>query len=329
MKFAVAALVASFGCAGGVSANAMADDAQFADAAVWLGRMSGAANQLCYMGTFVRESGGQMESLRIAHYADGKDELEKVEFLDGPAREVVRNNDNVAVYFPASKTIKLVHRKAKKFFPALLNSAPNTYSENYRVTLANAERVAGHECQGVLFEPKDNLRFPRWFCAEKTTGLIIKTNLKDERGALLEQMAFTQLTLGKSQVKRDHTKTSYPDAKQAWRTDASALEDLKPSESGWVVSNPPTGFRRIMEVQRNMPNKDKPIYHQVLSDGLATVSIFIEPYSAQSKPRVGANHQGAVNTYISSVADHLVTVIGEVPLATVQQIAQSLKPPAK
>jgi sigma-E factor negative regulatory protein RseB len=329
MKYAVMALLASAGCLNGSVRDAIAQEAPKTDVATWIGRMSGAPNQLCYMGTFVRESGGKMESLRIAHYTEGKEATEKVEFLDGPAREVIRSNENVAVYFPGNKTIKLVHRKARKFFPALLTSSPETYTENYRVTLGNVERVAGHECQGMQFEPKDTMRYPRWFCAENASGLIIKTNLKDEKGVLLEQMSFTQLTVGKPQVKRDHTKSSYPDAKLQWRTDASPLEDLKPAHSGWTVSNAPAGFHKAMEVQRNMPNKDKPIFHQVFSDGLASVSIFIEPQSVQNKPSLGSSHQGAVNTYITAIADHLVTVMGEVPAMTVQQIAQSVKPPAK
>jgi sigma-E factor negative regulatory protein RseB len=326
MKFAAVVLLASVGCQNGLIRHAMADDA---DVAGWIGRMSSAATQNCYMGTFVHESSGRMESLRIAHYIEGKEETEKVEFLDGPAREVIRTNDQVSVYLPAHKTIKLVHRKARKFFPALLTAAPEVYKENYRITLTNMERVAGHECQGMLFEPKDALRYPRWFCAEQGSGLIIKTNLKNDQGALLEQMTFTQLTIGKPQVKRDHTKPSYPEAKQQWRTDTSPLEDLKPAESGWMVANAPAGFRKTIEMQRNMPNKTQPIFHQVLSDGLASISIFIEPQTAQTKPVLGASHQGAVNTFIHTVSDHLITVMGEVPMPTVQQIAQSIKAPAK
>ncbi len=329
MRFAVAVLLASVGCQNGLIGNVMAEDAPTADISTWIGRMSSAAVQNCYMGTFVHESGGHMESLRIAHYTEGKEETEKVEFLDGPAREVIRNNEQVSVYFPAHKTIKLVHRKARKFFPALLTSAPDVYKENYRITLTNMERVAGHECQGMLFEPKDAFRYPRWFCAEQGSGLIIKTNLKNDRGALLEQMTFTQLTIGKPQVKRDHTKPSYPEAKQQWRTDTSPLEDLKPADSGWVVANAPAGFRKAIEMQRNMPNKTQPIFHQVLSDGLASISIFIEPQNVQNKTVLGPSHQGAVNTYIHTVADHLITVMGEVPMPTVQQIAQSIKAPTK
>jgi sigma-E factor negative regulatory protein RseB len=327
MKFVSWVFVASVGCLNAYVGEANAENAVAPDVSALIMRMSDAATNLCYMGTFVRESGGQMESLRIAHYTEGKEESEKVEFLDGPAREVVRNNEQVEVYLPGSKIIKQVHRKARKFFPALLTSSPETYAENYRVTLGKMERVAGHECQGMLFEPKDGMRYPRWFCAEQSSGLIIKTSLKDEKGVLLEQMSFTQLTVGKPHVKRDHTKSSYPDAKLQWRTDASPLEDLKPADSGWVVSVAPAGFRKAMEVQRNMPNKDKPIYHQVMTDGLAQVSIFIEPKSVQNKPILGASHQGSVNTFISTIADHLVTVMGEVPSTTVQQIAQAVKPP--
>lgn len=328
MKIAVGVLLASVGCWNSLGAVA-ADEVIVPDIASWIGRMSGAANQLCYMGTFVHQSGGRLESLRIAHYTEGKDEFEKVEFLDGPVREVIRNNEQVSVYFPANKTIKLVHRKARKFFPALLTSLPENYTENYRVKLTNVERVAGHECQAMLFEPKDSFRYPRWFCAEQNTGLIIKTSLNDEHGVMLEQMSFTQLTVGKPQVKRDHTKSTYPDAKQQWRTDATPLEDLKPTDSGWAVNNPPAGFRKIMEMQRSMPHKTQPIYHQVLSDGLASVSIFIEPKTAQNMPTLGASQQNAVNTFIAASGEYWITVMGEVPPLTVQQIAQSVKPPAK
>ncbi len=329
MKIVVGVLLAMASCCNAGIRSAAADDATATDIASWIGRMSSAANQLCYMGTFVHQSGGLLESLRIAHYTEGKDEFEKVEFLDGPAREVIRNNEQVAVYFPTNKTIKLVHRKARKFFPALLTALPENYTDNYRVSLANVERVAGHECQAMLFEPKDSYRYPRRFCAEQSTGLIIKTSLNDERGVLLEQMSFTQLTVGRPQVKRDHTRPSYPDAKQQWRTDATPLEDLKPAESGWVVSNPPSGFRKAMEMQRKMPHKAQPIYHQVLSDGLASVSIFIEPKSAQNKPTLGASQQNAVNTFITASGEYWITVMGEVPAQTVQQIAQSVKPPTK
>ncbi len=317
------------GAASVVSAQQASPTPANSEVASWVSRMAGSAQQLCYMGTFVHESGGRLESLRIAHYIDGKDEHEKVEFLDGPAREVVRSNEDVAVYIPGNKIIKLVHRKARRFFPALMASTAEAYAENYQVSLTSPERVAGHDCQGLLFEPKDAFRYRRWFCAEQATGLILKTNLKDERGTMLEQMAFTQLTVGKPQVKRDHVKSSYPEAKSQWRTDASPLEDLTPVDSGWVVAVPPQGFRKVMEMKRVMPNKTQPIFHQVLSDGLASVSVFIEPLTTASKPVPGASHQGAVNTFIVTASEHQITAMGEVPAATVQQIAQSIKPPMK
>lgn len=328
MKFRAVAVL-TLGWVGGVGfcwADAAPNDTEIAS---WLTRMSGAAQQLCYVGTFVRETQGQMESLRVAHYVEGKEEYEKVEFLDGPAREVIRLNEEVAVYLPGSKTIKLVQRKARRFFPALLTAAPGTYSENYTISMGPTERVAGHDCRGLTFEPKDQLRYSRWFCAEQVSGLILKTSLKDERGAQLEQMAFTQLIMGRPQVKRDHVKPSYPEAKQRWHTDAAPLEDLAAAESGWTVANPPSGFRKIHEMKRAMPNKTVPIFHQVFSDGLASVSVFIEPMVPSAKPPLGASHQGAVNTYIAYSGENLITVMGEVPAQTVQQIAQSVKPQAK
>jgi sigma-E factor negative regulatory protein RseB len=62
----------------------------------------------------------------------------------------------------------------------------------------------------------------------------------------------------------------------------------------------------------------------VLSDGLAAVSIFIEPM-----PHVQAaqslSHQGAVNIYKRPYGNHVVTVLGEAPAGTIMQIANSLE----
>jgi sigma-E factor negative regulatory protein RseB len=62
----------------------------------------------------------------------------------------------------------------------------------------------------------------------------------------------------------------------------------------------------------------------VFSDGLASVSVFIEP-SADNKSSKGDRRRGALNVHNKLIAGHKATIVGEVPAQTVELIAESLQ----
>jgi sigma-E factor negative regulatory protein RseB len=73
-------------------------------------------------------------------------------------------------------------------------------------------------------------------------------------------------------------------------------------------------------------DKSRPVGQQVYSDGLAAVSVFIEPLAGRTEPfQPGLSSIGAVNIYTREVASHSVTVLGETPAASVRRIAQSVE----
>ena len=62
------------------------------------------------------------------------------------------------------------------------------------------------------------------------------------------------------------------------------------------------------------------------SDGLAAVSVFIEPLEGRRDPvRTGLANAGAINIYTREVANHMVTVVGEAPAVSVQRIADAVE----
>ena len=64
----------------------------------------------------------------------------------------------------------------------------------------------------------------------------------------------------------------------------------------------------------------------VYSDGLAAVSVFIEPLEGRRDPvRTGLASVGAIHIYTKEVAKHMVTVVGEAPAASVQRIANAVE----
>lgn len=304
---------------------AVADSADSREGLQWLSKMATASNQLNYSGTFVYQHGGQSETSRIAHFVNPAGGVfERLETLDGPIREVVRSNDQVTCYLPGTKTVLIEQRNAR-LLPALLPENLNGITESYRVRVGGRDRIAGHECQVIALEPRDNLRYGRQFCLETRSGLPLRVRTFNEKKDAVESFAFTQLRIG-GRFDREKVKSRFAARSRNWRVDRSALNVTeKPAETGWVVVNQPPGFRKLMEVKRSIAGRSGPVAQIVFSDGLAAISIFIEPMPKERPPETSLTHQGAVNIYTRAYADRMVTVLGEAPAATVMQIANSLE----
>lgn len=304
---------------------AVADSADSREGLAWLGKMATASNQLNYSGTFVYQHGGQSETSRIAHFVNPAGGVyEKLETLDGPIREVVRSNDQVTCYLPGTKTV-LIEQRNTRLLPALLPESLNGITESYAVRIGGRDRVAGHECQVVALQPRDNLRYGRQFCLETRSGLPLRVRTFNEKNDAVESFGFTQLRIG-GRFDREKVKSRYAARSRNWRIDRSALNITeKAAETGWVVVNQPPGFRKLMEVKRSIAGRSGPVAQIVFSDGLAAISVFIEPMPKERPAEPSLTHQGAVNIYTRSYADRMVTVLGEAPAATVMQIANSLE----
>lgn len=308
---------------------ALAGKADSQEALAWLSKMVGASAQQNYSGTFVYQHRGVSETSRIAHFVNPAGGVfEKLEALDGPAREVIRSNDQVTCYLPTIKTVIIEQRNAR-LLPAQLPERLADLSESYGIRMGRLDRVAGHECRVIILEPKDNMRYGRQFCAEIGSGLPLRASTLGEKNEILELFAFTELTIGGG-FNRDKVKSKFSASSRGWRVDRSALNVTeRATDTGWVIGNQPAGFRKVMEIRRSVAGRGSSVTHIVYSDGLAAVSIFIEPLSASSdRPEQSLTHQGAVNIYTRKLAGHMITVLGETPASTVMQIANSLEPRA-
>lgn len=296
------------------------------DGLEWLQKMASASRQLNYSGTFVYHHSARTETSRIVHYVNSAGgEFEKMETLDGPAREVIRTNDEVTCYLPDTKTV-IIEKRGKRRFPSLLPEQLTGVSDNYTVRLAGVDRVAGHDCQLIVLVPRDKLRYGHHFCADSGTGLPLRARTFNEKDEPLESFAFTEIKIGGS-FNRDRVRSRYAAVAKSrdWKIDYSQFSTADaPAETGWVLTQQPSGFKKLAELKRSFPGRAARVSHIVYSDGLAAVSVFIEPLP-KTRPAQYLSHQGAVNIYMRPVAEYLVTVLGEAPAATVMQIANSLE----
>jgi sigma-E factor negative regulatory protein RseB len=304
------------------------------EAQSWLKKIQSAAQKLNYSGTFVYQQGNQVRTSRITHLLDGKNEVEKLEILDGKPREYIRNNDEIICYVPEAKTLLVEKRVTHDIFPSILASNPSDLTDFYNVRKDETGRVAGHDCQAIVLEPKDNLRYGYKLWAEKSSGLLLRAQTLNERREVVEQISFTQIAIGN--VDRSRAKPSFSNT-AGWHVENAVMSEV--SLSGWTVKSLPPGFKKIREVKRLVsdtpagtagsgsqgspaPNQ-REVAQMVFSDGLAAISVFIEPGS-QSRTE-GSIQQGAMNIVGKRQGDFWLTIVGEVPSAAIKQVANSIE----
>jgi sigma-E factor negative regulatory protein RseB len=283
------------------------------DALGWLRKIQDATRNLSYSGTFVYQHGARSETSRITRLASA--DTERLEVLDGMPRELVRTRDTVRCYLPESHVVKVERRTADRNFPALLPGEVNTLLGNYDISLGEVRRIGGFECQGVLLAPKDNLRYGYRLWADTASGMLVRATTVDAAGNQIEQFTFTQLAIGR--VTPDMVKPRH--AANNWRVEDTSAAPAH--LAGWSLNADLPGFHKVVELTRRM-GESKPVGQLVFSDGLAAVSVFIEP---REPLRPGLASLGAIHIYTREVANHMVTVVGEAPAASVQRIANAVQ----
>ena len=301
-------------CAAGVFAESANDGM------TWLAKMASAARQLNYAGTFVYRYGSFSESSRIRHLADEIGELEKIESLDGPVREIIRNKDEVWFYLPDIKTVKIDRAQTRRFFPALIADPVQSFSEGYGIKVLGKDRVAGRDCRLLALEPKDLFRYGYNLCADIESGLLLRASMVNGQNEVLEQFGFSDVKIGQF-IPRDTLKSNF--SNENWLRQNPPVVEL----SGWEVKELPPGFRKVMELKRRMASKADPVTHLLFSDGLAAVSVFVELRQGAPKATARPTQQGPVSYYSRQIPNYNIVVLGEVPAAAVLQIANSVFKP--
>jgi sigma-E factor negative regulatory protein RseB len=283
--------------------------------------MAQSAQVMNYGGVFTFSHDGTAETSRVLHFNDGGAERGKVAALDGPPREIIRDNNVIACYMPERHLVKLDRVEGRLFFPALLTGSPSSLRNFYNLSYAGMDRVAGRDCQMVRLEPRDGMRFGYRLCADLQTGLMLRATLEDGTRGVLQQFAFTEVE-GETGADRSGLQPSWSGAGWAW--DRSGL--APDGDGTWSVGSPPAGFRKVMERHRALDaGKGTQLTQLVYSDGISAVSLFIEPAHSQS-PGTHESRHGAMSFYTTRIGDQQVTAVGEVPPAAVAQMVKTAAP---
>jgi sigma-E factor negative regulatory protein RseB len=297
----------------------------------WLMRIHEAASQRNFQGTFVVTAGGAVSSARIAHYWEGSNQFERIESLDGQARHVFRHNDQVHTVWPQSRVAMVEQRDLVTTFPALLQAGDDRIVDLYDVRLQGVDRVAGHEANVLTLRPRDALRFGYRLWADKASGLLLRADVLGERGELLESSAFSDVVIG---VRPQPETVLLPMKKlDGYRILRPTFTTTKLDAEGWSLRPAIPGFRQVSCVRRPLDaaaedDQHAPAMqavHAIFSDGLTYVSVFIEPFSPERHTKPVLTAIGATHTLMRQQGDWWVTVVGDVPAATLRSFAAGLE----
>jgi sigma-E factor negative regulatory protein RseB len=301
------------------------------DARSLLERMEHVLATRNYQGTFVHEHDGQSETLRIAHRAQNGTFAERVVSLDGSGREVVQSDGELRAYFPDQRVVLVEGGPKGGLLLSGLAGLDSAASQLYRMSEEAPTRVSGRAARVIAVEPQDDLRYGYKVWIDQATAMPLKTESHTLEGKVVEQLVFTDLKLpwhiADSALQPAPATRQYRLLRQ---TDATGVAANQAAHATWDASELPPGFRLIGNSTQILGDGQKSVTHLVFSDGLASVSVFVEPQAPEAGPKSGppaaaqVTNMGSSTALSTEVDGHRVTTIGEVPPDCVRAITRSL-----
>jgi len=296
-----------------LAAPAHADDAA---AHELLSRMTTSLRGVDYEGSFIYQHDGRTDALRIFH-AGGNPERERLISLTGARGEVVRDGTAIVCVQPGGVPTLFASRAESQLLPLVPNI--RALGDEYAVATAGDDRVAGYDARIVEISPRDPYRYGYRLWLSKDNQLLLRSAVFDAAKRPLEQFMFVALDVG--------TRPSQTDlAPSGDVAGAAAPADEMPlaTRSAWDVVNTPPGFHlvRAQQTAGAAPESE----HLVYTDGLANVSVYIEPHPLSSPVAVESGMmRGVLSVHSVDAAGVRVTALGDVPPATVQAMARGVR----
>ncbi len=299
--------------------------------AQWLEMMNRGFMESSYDGIFSYFGGDDLSTMRVIHTVTNGVQRERLVHLNGTPREIIRTGDEVeCILQPGDEILELESSIPAGPFARAFSRAFEDVSSHYTLSLHGTDRVANRPAIRLAVMQRDANRYGFRLWLDQATGLLLRSELVDAKGNKLEIFQFATLKVG-GPISEDDL---------APETGAGSLKshlELEPSapaaeerKVNWQAEWVPDGFTMASWNLRRTPDAAKSVDTLMYSDGLAAFSVFIE-----SMPESGANalvsRSGAtvaVSEVINGGADggrHLVTVVGEIPTATAQRIAHSIR----
>ena len=295
-----------------------------ADATDWLMRINSAAAEVNFAGTFVYIHDGEIEAMEVARRVKDGMMQERLYSLNGAPREVIRGMDKVWCYIPDQNVVMYDYRQiSQSGFPKILPGDFEQLERNYHFVEGADGRIADRPAHQIKVIPNDAYRYGYSLWADRDTGLLLRSDLINQRDEILEQYLFINVDIGGDITDEQLVAVSDKDEFQLFgnNTPITAAADF----SDWRLTQMPDGYTLSKHIRRMSPMDAGEVEHLVYTDGLSSVSVFIKAIRAGQSEMSGLSRMGAVHAYRKTLNNHRITVMGEVPAETVEYLAHGVE----
>lgn len=304
--------------------SAVADEpSDHAAAVARLDQMSMAMSQMSYQGTFVYVQGALVETMRITHVVDQDGIHERLVAVTGPQREVWRDSSGVRWITKERQSVVADPSFKRSYFPDVTSRDLERAADHYRITLGELEPIAGRLGRKLNIVPLDKYRYGYTMWLEEPSGLLLKWEIYEDSARPLARLMFTDISLGQEV---DLAELSAPGDMAQYSTHNSDIphnQEITRSAPVWVPAQLPPGFD-LTTHRRQGKRSPVPFQHLVYSDGVAAVSIYVEQAPNSGGPPVGTSRLGTTHAFSRNEAGMQITVVGDVPAITVEEIGRAV-----
>jgi len=306
-----------------VTPHAMATPDEARD---WLQRMTESLASRNYDGLFTHTAGSQSETMRIVHRVEDGRGVERLVSLDGSGREIVRTAGEVHFYMPDRGVVIVEPRSDDGSLLKALPAPGPRLDSLYTLSIRKGKKLLGREVRVVDIQPRDAFRYGYRLWLDEETAMPLRSVVVDSAGQVVERIHFTRLetdgTIDRHDLEPAVDASGFQWIRSGKRTEPRATVAV----TGWRPLKMPPGFRLVASRLQVMPGVPMPVQHLIFSDGFASVSVFIEPSPPTGPAPPESTSMGSANAYSTRIRGHVVTAVGEVPAATVRDIATSVAP---
>ena len=290
----------------------------------WLMKINQAAANLSFSGMFVYSHDGRIETMQVVRRVKDERMRERLYSLNGEVREIVWDGDRIWCYIPEQNVgVHDYRQTVESGFPRILPGDIKGLKQNYHFTEGDTMRIADRMARRIDVIANDNYRYGYRLWADVETGLLLRSDLVDQDGQVVEQYLFVTIDVD-SEISDHALQAVTRKEKLVWYGGDKPQPSSSPDQSKWQFNQLPAGYRLSKYIRRMSPLEGREIEHLIFTDGLSTVSVFIKPANAEQSGAEGLSHMGAVHVYRSIINDHFVTIMGEVPARTVELLASGV-----
>lgn len=288
-------------------------------AQAWMNRLATTTKQVAFEIAFVVSSPNREVMPYVWRHAilDTGDSAEQLSLLNGPGYEQIRINNRVSIFEPGFSPYSINAKAIDGPVPMAFIHSTDIVNASYEVLLMGRNRISGRMAQQLRIVSKDKSRYGYHLWLDEQTGLLLKLNMYNLDGSLLEQILVTQLIIS------DDVKNYFDNIQIEQLPPLAVAGSQGMQKLSWTVAYRPVGMQILKQNLHRLSITGDPAEYMMLSDGLVDVSIYVMAANDAIQNDISVTTD---TTTVVSISDGRaqVTVVGEIPVATANKIANSI-----